>query len=645
MWNDGLREQQETAAGRPRGNAVLLAGPGTGKTYVLVRRVEWLINIGGVAPRNITALTFTRAAAAEMRERLIARLGDAGRRVRVSTLHSYALRELIRLGAAGLPKPVRIAGDWEERWVVIEELGRMLARTTLQVEDALARLADDWDTLAADGQGWEDGYADAPFLGAWRRHREVYGYTLRSELVYQMLCELRSNPDFSPATPCEVILVDEYQDLNHCDLTTIRTLATRAGAEAYAAGDDDQSIYSFRHAHPAGIRSFQEDFDPAAAPPLSECLRCGPAVVALANWLISQELGRIPKELESVTAWDASVHLVRFQDQDDEAAGVARIIAAATAGGTPPEEVLVLLRSDKNGGVSRALVEALAATHGIGCYLPRSSQADDPSLQVLLEYLVLAEALREENRVDDLALRSLLELEANGIGSTRIRNVVDYCLANQVRFDAALEMFEAQPQLFAGSGLQGLIAARKHILDMATQFAEQPGEDFDGWLTRVCGLVGVIGDALDIVLAVGKQIAAELEANADPALAALAFAQQLAQSMNKLGDTLPPKVLGRVTVTTMHGAKGLSADFVIVLQAEDEVMPDGKAGIDYDESRRLLYVSLTRARKRLVIGACGRRLRNQRFVGQQKVTKRNLTRFLVDYGLVGLTVDDYLAGL
>lgn len=202
-WNDGLRTQQEVIAGCPRSDVVLLAGPGTGKTHVLVRRTEYLIEIEGVSPKEITALTFTRASAADMREKLEKRLAARGAKVRVSTLHSYALRELLREGAAGLPLPVRVTGDWEERWIVVGELARMLKCGVLKITNrqatgALDRLADDWDTLAVDNTGWEEGYADPKFLAAWRQHREVYGYTLRSELVYQLLCELRSNPTSHP---------------------------------------------------------------------------------------------------------------------------------------------------------------------------------------------------------------------------------------------------------------------------------------------------------------------------------------------------------------------------------------------------------------------------------------------------------------
>jgi len=640
-WDDDLRPQQREAAGLERGDAVLLAGPGTGKTFVLVRRVQFLVDVHGIRPRHVTALTFTRAAAAEMRDRLVRRLGEDGQAVRVSTLHSYALRELLRQGAAGLPVPVRVVGDWEERWVVVEELARMLGRMVREIRDAILRLADDWDTLAADGEGWDDGFPDPQFLDAWRRHREVYGYTLRPELVYQLLCELRINPNFSPATPCEIALVDEYQDLNLCDLTTIHTLADRAESEVFAAGDDDQSIYSFRHAHPVGIRNFETDYPGANKPVLTECLRCGQGIVDLANWLIAQEPGRIPKNLVSVTQWPGEVHLLRFRDQNVEALDIARVIRAEVDVGTHPEDVLILLRSDPDGRVSRTIVDALAGQR-LEAYLPRAVQGDEERIQALLEYLILSQALEEENRIDDLALRSLLQLEPNGIGPSRLWAATTYSLERGIRFAAAIDRFRDNPGEFPAAGVAGLIAAVDAIVERAKQFVQLIDESFEDWLTRIADALGIAGDDLSTVLVIGAEAQAEIERHAAEGLQGMTFAQAMAASMSKVADTLPPAYPGFVTITTMHGAKGLSADIVFVLQAEDEALPGGATGIAYDEARRLLYVSLTRARKKLFIGACERRVGPQRFVGAAELVRRNLTRFLRDYGFVAETADQYL---
>ena len=657
-WEEGLGDEQRAVAGSPRQDILLLAGPGTGKTFVLVRRIQYLVEEQNVDPRRITALTFTRATAAEMRERLEARLGDRGKRVRVSTLHSFALWELLRQGARGLPLPVRVAGDWEERWVVVEELARILHRPVRRISNpyrrdgALDLLGDDWDTLAADGSGWDKGHPDPEFLAAWQRHRQVYGYTLRSELVYQLLCELRSNPEFSPTAQSQVVVVDEYQDLNQCDLRTVRELVSRSEAEVFAAGDDDQSIYSFRHAHPAGIRSFGADYPGAARLTMTECLRCGADVIEIANWLIAQEQDREPKALRSVTEWPASVHLVRFPGQQAEAAGTARMIKAEIDAGLPPEEVLVLIRSDTGARISGAVRDKLADL-GVEAYLPRDAAAiDDESVQRLLEYLILTARLRED-KTDDLAVRALLQLEDNRIGKKRLRDATDLALDRSTRFLNALDHIAQHPTEFPR--LVAVSDERDRIIERACGLAPEQGESFDAWLTRVCGQAGVQSDAFQRVYLATRSIVAEIEdalaargdvgaENEVTAQSQMAtdFVQELVLAMTNLGDTLPARIAGSVTVTTMHGAKGLSADLVIVLQAEDEVIPNGLEGTDYDESRRLLYVSLTRARRRLVVGACTQRTGPQRFAGREEVVQRSLTRFLRDYGLPGLTVAGYL---
>jgi len=525
---------------------------------------------------------------------------------------------------------------------VIEELARVLNRGITSVRDSIQKLADDWDTLAADGHGWADGYPDPDFLEAWRRHREVYGYTLRSELVYQMLCELRSNPQFSPADRCQVLLVDEYQDLNRCDLGTIRVLAERSGAEVFAVGDDDQSIYSFRHAHPAGIRGFIEDYPAANRYVLVECLRCGPDIVELAKWLIAQEADRIDKDLRSVTAWAAEVHLIRFQDQDAEALGVANIVAAEIVAGAATEEILILLRSDPGGRVSAALARALG-NQRVQAYLPRGSGDFDDSVEKLLAYLILSESLSVRNQMDDLALRSLLQLEDNGIGAQRLWAVTHYCLTQGIRFSEAIERFRDNPGEYPSSAVDRLLSACDEIVDRARRLQQAEGEAFDAWLARSCAEVGLEGDSRQAVMSAGAGVIADIEAGATGPAAALSFAVLLAGSMNRLSETLPAKVTGRVTITTMHGAKGLSADVVVVLQAEDEMIPGDAAGTEYDESRRLLYVSLTRARKKLLIGACQRRFGSQRFVGTKEARARTLTRFLRDFGLQAKTAGMYVS--
>lgn len=636
-WDESLLPAQRDVAGVEPGNYVLVAGPGTGKTFVLVRRLEYLVEERGISARDIVALTFTRAAAGEMRHRLEQRL-DSALRPRVSTLHSYALRELVAHGSGAIQRPVRVVDDWEQRWVVEEELARFLGRKVSSIQEILKLLADDWDGLAADGDGWEDGFADPEFLTAWRRHREIYRYTLRAELVYQLLQMYRANPTLRPTHPVQVFLVDEYQDLNLCDLNAIRVLVERSGADIFAAGDDDQSIYSFRHAHPRGIRDFKDDYPGATDLRLEECLRCGEGIVAISDWLIRQELGRIPKTLVSVTDWDADVTLIVASNEAEEVAALVSLISSAVDGSPPtdPSEILILLRSDSNGSVSRDIVAGLSR-EGIESYLPRAALGTSNDLQILVEYMKLAQL--PNGTIDDLALRSLLELEDNGIGKTRVRAIVRTAWDREMRFSDALAYLESNPDEYGSNGLDAVLAAVDGIRARAAEFAQVPDEELAAWFERIVDVLGLRGDALGVVTEAASYIEDTLDETRAAGSSGISFIQELTAALVQIADSRPPRVDGKVTVTTMHGSKGLSADIVFVLHAEDEVIPDALKGIEHDESRRLLYVSLSRARKHLYINICNVRDRFEFVNGQRVPTARTLTRFLQDYGLVGIAAD------
>ena len=192
VWDEGLTLEQRDAVAAPLLSSRLLAGPGTGNTLVMARRVLYMVQEHHVPPAGIAALTFTRAAAFELRRRTGA--GLPGGHVRVSTIHSFALRQLLRNWdkVRTLPEPLRIEDDWELRWVILEDLKDLLNRTVRDVRKALHSLAADWHRLKPDQEGWDKEYPDPAFLGAWREHRAVFGYVLRSELVYLLNQALRA---------------------------------------------------------------------------------------------------------------------------------------------------------------------------------------------------------------------------------------------------------------------------------------------------------------------------------------------------------------------------------------------------------------------------------------------------------------------
>lgn len=181
----------------------------------MTRRVAYLVEEADVEAGQILALTFSRAAARELRQRLELLLGAEADRPVVSTLHSFALRQLIRnAGAPTLPAPIQIADDYDERWVIQEEIAMLTNMSVKRVQREFQNLAADWETLRADEDVWEHQHPVPAFLGAWQRHREIYGYTLRAELVYALKKAFDQDPNFELERDFLHVLVDEYQDLN-----------------------------------------------------------------------------------------------------------------------------------------------------------------------------------------------------------------------------------------------------------------------------------------------------------------------------------------------------------------------------------------------------------------------------------------------
>ncbi len=321
----GCVPEQDAAAAHRATNARLLAGPGTGKTRTIVELILSLIQSGDAQANEILCLTFTRAAAANL--------------------------------GAGTPRP-RVVDDWEERHIVWEDLKVALGeRTIKQVKIRLGGLAAAWETNPDDDPATV--FADAELLGALDQHKRQYGYILRSELVYLLKQTLDQDPDFRFTGEYKWVIVDEYQDLNRCDIAVIDQIQGR-GSLLFVAGDDDQSIYQqLRHAHPDGIRQF-DTTHAAADLRLATCIRCDRAIIRVATSVIRQEVGRTPKAIEPHdNAGEGVVESLIFDDTGDEARGIAALADAFIRAGIAPDQVMVLIRSDSNGRFSTPIFDAM----------------------------------------------------------------------------------------------------------------------------------------------------------------------------------------------------------------------------------------------------------------------------------------------
>ena len=628
-WDDSLLDDQREAASHTGTHARLLAGPGTGKTLTLTRHVCFLVEEKKVSPDSILAFTFTRAAARELDQRIAAELGTE-RSPRVSTLHSFALRQLLRNEAiiTALPKPLRIADDWEERNIVLEDLKALIGLDNIRdARNLFNELSADWQSLTADETDWEMRFPDARFLGAWREHREAYGYTLRSELVYQLKKALEQRADFELESPIVHLIVDEYQDLNRCDLAVVQYIATR-GVELFIAGDDDQSIYGFRKAHPEGIRRFPEDFSDASMLELKICKRCDRDILEIGLFVAHQDPRRVEKSIRSERgAAGGEVAVLRFDTQVEEAQGIADLCSKLlTRQGLKPSDILILLRADRNGVFSGPIRERLdGAGIPVATATESSNPLDEERGRSFLAFLQLA-----ARREDSLAWRALLKTWCDGIGPAAIKAVYDLAHIRGERFAQFIAAAHADETILPtihrhrlSKAISNVICQLEDLFPEETLGEQETCDELIVVVSRGASSIIADNDEREAILLKLKHTAEVFGATSIEALV---------KAVGVTSEDIEQEIVdNRVNILTMHRAKGLTAEAVIIVAAEDEYIPGRALGEAIDDERRLLYVSLTRAKHHLFVTFCNRRTGQQRHTGSRSgEVVRSLSQFLVD---------------
>jgi len=634
-WNRDLTEEQINAVSHTGMHACLLAGPGTGKTLCLTRRIIYLITELNIPPSNIVALTFTRAAAAELRSRIRFELHEDLELPHVLTLHSFALTKILRdFTGASLPRPIRIADDYEERHIIVEELKQILQLGNIsEIQDLLHQLSADWEKLTADETDWEQRFPNPTFLGAWREHRAIFGYILRSELVYQLKNAIIEG-EIDVNEGIDHLLIDEYQDLNACELEVIRRLTT-SQVELYVAGDDDQSIYGFRYANPEGIRQFEDDFEPSNCLKLQECKRCDQRILDIAQFVASQDPRRVDKVLRpSDTANPGEVNILRFLNQTEEARGVAEICKwLIEVKHFEPQEILILLRSDRHHQFSEPLRQTLSEMNipvaTVANPLASLDKEDGRQLLCLLRLI--------DNVNDNLAWRTLLKIRNNRIGDVTLSRLYEIARSNGQTFYETLTNVANDPSLIANGG-NNIKSEFENINSLIQENSEEDWPD----------IISFINNMIQIYIE-DPERRSEIQSLFDRV-----FRQGTVENLNQLLRALNTSIDNNeqemesdsVNIMTMHQAKGLSSDVVFVVAAEDEYIPGRAVGTQIEDERRLLYVTLTRARNYLYITHCQDRLGVQTHTGSTSGrSQRSLTQFLSGGPVQSQNGFDYIRNL
>lgn len=614
-----LTEEQKLPILSKTDHQLVLAGPGTGKSFTILGYIAHLINVVKVDPKSILLITFTRAATNELKQKVRREIGEGCDLPRVFTLHGFSLRQLMRNAAriSALPAGFSIANDFEERYIIMEDIKQLIkAEKIKDVKKLFNLLSANWETLNIEKGDWEVSFDNPQFLGAWQEHRFIYGYMLRSELVYQLKKALEQEEEMKLDSPIDFLIVDEYQDLNQCDLAILEYLRNH-GTRIFCAGDDDQSIYGFRYAYPEGIRNFLKDVPKSEGFKLTECFRCDIKILQLALQVIGQDTRRIAKKLKSMSGQPGVVTLLRFPNQFEEATKIAQTIKdLIEKKGVPDKEIIVLLRSDHNRSFSKPIIEEMQK---IGLRINKEadllSAFEQNSGRYFLSLLKFF-----KNPSHDLALRTILEL-TKGLGDATFLSIYEKAKEGKMRFHEVCEkILSGEIKEITNCGK--VIETLKSIITLRE---ELQGEE--NILTALEKLKSFIPDfSSEFATHIADIIKSkELENIED----LIEFADEI---LSPTTET-PDETADGIRIMSMHQAKGLTAQAVFIVAAEEEYIP-GRG--DIDEERRLFYVSITRAKHFLFLTYCNDRVYNQSHTGflAEKTTRRNLTRYLRDLPII-----------
>lgn len=575
-------EQQAIIAHGVGQHARILAGPGTGKSATMVGLVDRLLTDDPAL--RLKLLTFTRAATAELAKKVLDHPAAAAERP--STIHSFSISALLRNpGTGDFPQPLRIADRWEEEEIIRRTLARRINVRVRHLDDLFREMAANWEFLGPRPHPRVDALERARFVGGWNEHRLIYGYTLLAELPFSLRQALNDHVDLE-GLDYRLLIVDEYQDLNACDLELLRLMAER-GCSIIAAGDDDQSIYSFRYAAPEGIRRFPSDYPDCSQYPLTITQRCGRRIVEWASYVIAGDPDRVPRAaLECVEGSpEGEVALLGFRGEIDEARGIAGLIRQLIErDGVPAEEILVLVRSDYNGTFSRPIKDALDRAH----IAYSDPDAVDRMLSEPANRRVTATFRLLANDRDSLAWATLLLLTP-GIGQTFCDYIYERARLAGMQFGEALFAayladFPDAPR--SAKRVESLILEVLEWIVTHPVPEEVPAEGWGHWIVASAGG--------EIVPAPSPQCAELLHALDGLVEQRQRFDQFLSQITPLAKDRAIAESRG-VRIMTMIGSKGLTVRATIIAGLENDIVPRPSA--NPSEECRLLYVAMTRAKE------------------------------------------------
>ena len=644
---EGLNPQQSKAV-QYDGPALLIgAGAGSGKTRVLTRRIAWILSQKGAWPSQILAITFTNKAAAEMRERLSNLIGSEANTMWVSTFHSACVKILRKSGQYIGLKPgfsIYDTADCERLVKIIAtELNVDIKRFTPR--NILAKISDCKNSLI----GWREqldmyandykpgvlgqqiahaGNAEAVYASIYAeyQHRLAQANAVDfDDLIMRTVQLMREAPEVAKyyRHKFRYILVDEYQDTNHAQYELVRELAgvdvKQSNANAVqqqqpqpadppasitVVGDSDQSIYAFRGADIRNIQDFEKDFPNATTIMLEQNYRSTQTILDAANAVISHNQGRKPKKLWTALGQGAPICGYAADNAQQEAAWIAGEIARlAGEEGVAYSDMAIMYRANAQ---SRSLEDALVKA-GLPYQLVGGTKFyERREVKDALAYLQSM-----ANPDDDVNMRRILNVPKRGLGPRAESLLTLYAQTQGVSFWQALEHLESIEGMptRTEAKLKEFRDLMHNLMTCMQDNDSKPSKVIDSIL-KDSGLLEDLQRSEDPQdasrvdnLSQLQSVAAEYEQNTpDASVAGFLETTALVADSDQLPDE--NEDTGKVTLMTLHTAKGLEYPVVFLTGMEQGTFPHARALEDDGElceERRLAYVGITRAKQRLYV--------------------------------------------
>jgi DNA helicase-2/ATP-dependent DNA helicase PcrA len=615
-----LNPQQQAAVFQTEGPVLVLAGAGSGKTRVITYRIAYLVS-QGTDPADVLALSFTNKAATEMKERVLDLVGAPAKRAHLSTFHALGLQFLRQeFIHAGLSKNFTIL-DEGDQLAIVSELMKEIGFDSEKYDPKVVHMVLGHYKSRLERPDPRRGGID----GVVSRLSPLYGRRLRAlnavdfdDLIALPVWLLETNEEIAYrwSGKFRYIMVDEYQDTNLAQLRLLKGLAKRH-SNVCAVGDDDQSIYGWRGAEAGNILRFDQHFVGAKTIALTQNYRSTNRILRAANELIVNNTDRHKKSLWSELGEGEELRYLEADDGDAEARWVATdVLSTRRQFNCPWSSFAILYRTNAQARVLEEVIRSQEVPYRI---IGGTRFYDRKEIRDLVAYLRLI-----SNPWDESALRRIINFPARGIGDTSIERIAQHSANSEVPFFRLIEKPESVPDL-STSVRSALRKFNDFIAGFRSGFRES-GADF-GQLCR--DLVNSI-DFRNVFSRTEKDVRRLMRRldNLDEVAVALTTFQER-NPKGGLEDYLSMLSLDRskdeeeeddnvVSLMTLHSSKGLEFDHVYLVGFEEGFVPhirmadrstSGTAPVDITEERRLVYVGLTRAKRRLTLTGAKRRLK------------------------------------